>query len=201
LLRYAVGIRGAGVGARKDDDASGIRDSGVANLEPAQHASGRSSRPLPTSEVMRQHRSMLNELVSSGALSGSDFRKLEDLSHLRNVTVHGFSVPHIDPGVVPFLTSSLTAHGRVNLGVARTQSSRAQLRLSYTKQRSPSGHAPLRLQRQARSRDPRFRAALVMHVLSFCPVLHRLAMQQGRFQAWWMGFRSTIPVQVWQRLL
>jgi len=51
-------------------------------------------------------RSMLNELVSSGALSGSDFRKLEDLSHLRNVIVHGFSVPDIDPGVVPFLTSA-----------------------------------------------------------------------------------------------
>ena len=49
---------------------------------------------------------MLNELVSSGVLSGSDFRKLEDLSHLRNVIVHGFSVPEIDPGVVPFLTSA-----------------------------------------------------------------------------------------------
>jgi hypothetical protein len=46
------------------------------------------------------------ELVSSGALSGSDFRKLEDLSHLRNLIVHGFSVPEIDPGVVPFLTSA-----------------------------------------------------------------------------------------------
>jgi hypothetical protein len=39
-------------------------------------------------------------------LSDSDFRKLEDLSHLRNVIFHGFSVPDIDPGVVPFLTSA-----------------------------------------------------------------------------------------------
>ncbi len=51
-------------------------------------------------------RTMLNELVSSGMLSGSDFRKLEDPSHLRNVIVHGFSVPDIDPGVVPFLTGA-----------------------------------------------------------------------------------------------
>ena len=50
--------------------------------------------------------SMLNELVSSGTLSSSDFRRLEDLSHLRNVIVHGFSVPDIDPGVVPFLTGA-----------------------------------------------------------------------------------------------
>jgi REase_AHJR-like len=51
-------------------------------------------------------RTMLNELVSSGMLSGSNFRKLEDMSHLRNVIVHGFSVADIDPGVVPFLKSA-----------------------------------------------------------------------------------------------
>ena len=51
-------------------------------------------------------RSMLNELLSSGALSSSDYRRLLDLARLRDMIVHGFAVPEIDPGVVPFLTGA-----------------------------------------------------------------------------------------------
>ena len=49
---------------------------------------------------------MLNELVSSGTLSSSDYRRFLDLSHLRNVIVHGFSVPDIDPSTVQFITNT-----------------------------------------------------------------------------------------------
>ena len=51
-------------------------------------------------------RNMLGELVSSGSLSCSDYRRLLDLFYLRNVIVHGFAVPEIDPSFVPFLTSA-----------------------------------------------------------------------------------------------
>ena len=50
--------------------------------------------------------SMLNELISWGIISHSDFRDLEGLSRLRNIIVHGFSVPEVGSGVVPFLVSS-----------------------------------------------------------------------------------------------
>jgi HEPN domain-containing protein len=51
-------------------------------------------------------RVLLNELLSTGALSSDDYRRFLDLSHLRNVIVHGFAVPEIDPSVVPFLTNT-----------------------------------------------------------------------------------------------
>jgi hypothetical protein len=53
-------------------------------------------------------RTLLNELFSAGVFSNSEFRDLEGLSQLRNVIVHGFSVPDVSPSVVEFL-----------LGVAR----------------------------------------------------------------------------------
>jgi hypothetical protein len=53
-------------------------------------------------------RTLLNELFSAGAFNNSDFRDLEGLSQLRNVIVHGFSVPDFPPSAVEFL-----------LGVAR----------------------------------------------------------------------------------
>ena len=51
-------------------------------------------------------RVLLNELLSTGALSRDDHRRFQDLFHLRNVIVHGFAVPEIDPSVVPFLTNT-----------------------------------------------------------------------------------------------
>jgi hypothetical protein len=51
-------------------------------------------------------RAMLNELVSSGVLSPGEFRDLEGLSRLRNVIVHGFSVPEIGAGAVAFLADT-----------------------------------------------------------------------------------------------
>lgn len=51
-------------------------------------------------------RGMLSELLSSGVLSRDNYTKFRDLSHLRNVIVHGFAVPEIDPSVVPFLTNT-----------------------------------------------------------------------------------------------
>ena len=39
--------------------------------------------------------SLLNELISRGIISHSDFRDLEGLSRLRNIIVHGFSVPEV----------------------------------------------------------------------------------------------------------
>jgi hypothetical protein len=51
-------------------------------------------------------RTMLNELVSSGVLSISVFRDLERLFQLRNIIVHGFSAPAIEPGAVQFLVDT-----------------------------------------------------------------------------------------------
>jgi hypothetical protein len=51
-------------------------------------------------------RTMLNELVSSGAISHRAFRDLEGLFHLRNVIVHGFSAPAVEPGAVQFLVDT-----------------------------------------------------------------------------------------------
>jgi hypothetical protein len=48
-------------------------------------------------------RTMLNELVSSGVLSISTFRDLESLFQLRNIIVHGFSAPEINPRAAQFL--------------------------------------------------------------------------------------------------
>jgi uncharacterized protein YutE (UPF0331/DUF86 family) len=53
-------------------------------------------------------RTMLNELFSAGVFNNSEFRDLEGLSQLRNVIVHGFSVPDFPPSAIEFL-----------LGVAR----------------------------------------------------------------------------------
>lgn len=50
-------------------------------------------------------RSLLGELLSSGVLSRDDYRQFQDLSRLRNVIVHGFAVPRIDPGAIAFLAS------------------------------------------------------------------------------------------------
>jgi hypothetical protein len=49
---------------------------------------------------------MINELVSSGALSHSEFRDLEGISGLRNIIAHGFSVPDIGAGAVSLLTKT-----------------------------------------------------------------------------------------------
>ena len=51
-------------------------------------------------------RSMLNELVSLGILTHSDFRNLEGLSRLRNVIAHGFSMPEIGVNTVLFLADT-----------------------------------------------------------------------------------------------
>jgi len=51
-------------------------------------------------------RSMLNELISSGDLSHSEFRDLEGLLNLRNIIVHGFEVPEIGKGAIPFLANT-----------------------------------------------------------------------------------------------
>jgi hypothetical protein len=53
-------------------------------------------------------RTLLNELFSAGVFNNREFRDLEGLSGLRNVIVHGFSVPDFPPSAVEFL-----------LGVAR----------------------------------------------------------------------------------
>ncbi len=51
-------------------------------------------------------RSMLNELISLGILTHSEFRDLEGLSRLRNIISHGFSVPEIPPSSVSVLVDS-----------------------------------------------------------------------------------------------
>lgn len=48
-------------------------------------------------------RTMINELYSSGVFSPPEFRGLERLSALRNIIVHGFSVPDINPDDVSTL--------------------------------------------------------------------------------------------------
>ena len=51
-------------------------------------------------------RTLLNELYSSGMLNGGDFRDLERLYQARNVIVHGFSPPEIQPSAVQFLVDT-----------------------------------------------------------------------------------------------
>jgi hypothetical protein len=51
-------------------------------------------------------RGMLNELISSGDLSHSEFRDLEGLSNLRNIIVHGFAVPAIGQGAIRLLAET-----------------------------------------------------------------------------------------------
>jgi hypothetical protein len=46
---------------------------------------------------------LLNELFSAGVFNNREFRDLEGLSQLRNVIVHGFSVPDFPPSAVEFL--------------------------------------------------------------------------------------------------
>jgi hypothetical protein len=48
-------------------------------------------------------RTLLNELYSSGAISTSVLRNLEELYQERNAIVHGFSAPSIEPKAVQFL--------------------------------------------------------------------------------------------------
>jgi hypothetical protein len=51
-------------------------------------------------------RSMINELLSIGVLTHSDSRDIEEFSRLRNIIVHGFSVPELRPDTVSFLAST-----------------------------------------------------------------------------------------------
>jgi|SRR5262245_33321998 len=48
-------------------------------------------------------RTMLNELLSSGALSNSVFRDLEGLFQARSAIVHGFTTPIVEPSAVHFI--------------------------------------------------------------------------------------------------
>ncbi|VTR96731.1 Uncharacterized protein OS=Bacillus cereus H3081.97 GN=BCH308197_0973 PE=4 SV=1 [Gemmata massiliana] len=48
-------------------------------------------------------RTMLNELLSTGGFSNSEFRDLEGLFQLRNIIVHGFAVPQFQNSAVEFL--------------------------------------------------------------------------------------------------
>lgn len=48
-------------------------------------------------------RTMLNELLSSGALANSVFRDLEGLFQSRSAIVHGFTMPVIEPAAVHFI--------------------------------------------------------------------------------------------------
>ena len=48
-------------------------------------------------------RTMLNELLSAGAISNSVFRDLEGLFQARSAIVHGFTMPIIEPGAVNFI--------------------------------------------------------------------------------------------------
>lgn len=48
-------------------------------------------------------RTILNELLSAGALNNSVFRDLEQLFQLRNAIAHGFSVPDVSESSVRFL--------------------------------------------------------------------------------------------------
>ena len=50
-------------------------------------------------------RQMLNELYSSGVLSGDEFDRLERLSQARNQIVHGFTSSKLDTEMVAFLDS------------------------------------------------------------------------------------------------
>ncbi|HVX10731.1 MAG TPA: hypothetical protein VHC22_06085 [Pirellulales bacterium] len=48
-------------------------------------------------------RTMMNELLSAGVLSNSDFRDLEGLFRARSAIVHGFTTPIIEPVAVNFI--------------------------------------------------------------------------------------------------
>jgi hypothetical protein len=48
-------------------------------------------------------RTMMNELLSAGALTNSEFRELERLFQARTAIVHGFTMPRIEPGAVNYL--------------------------------------------------------------------------------------------------
>lgn len=48
-------------------------------------------------------RSMLDELLSSGVISYHLFGELKRLSQLRNILVHGFAAPAVEPDAVRFL--------------------------------------------------------------------------------------------------
>jgi hypothetical protein len=48
-------------------------------------------------------RTMMNELLSAGALSNSVFRDLEGLFQARSAIVHGFTMPIIEPSAVNFI--------------------------------------------------------------------------------------------------
>jgi uncharacterized protein YutE (UPF0331/DUF86 family) len=51
-------------------------------------------------------RTMLNELFSAGVFSNSEFRDLEGLFQLRNIIVHGFTVPQFQTSSVEFLLNT-----------------------------------------------------------------------------------------------
>ncbi len=51
-------------------------------------------------------RTMLNELYSGGILTTTVLRELEALFQLRNVIVHGFSPPAVEPRAVQFLVDT-----------------------------------------------------------------------------------------------
>lgn len=55
---------------------------------------------------------LMNELLSGGAISRSDFEQIQGLSQLRNSIVHGFDTAEIEPGSVEFLLS--VADGLLN---------------------------------------------------------------------------------------
>jgi hypothetical protein len=48
-------------------------------------------------------RTMMNELLSAGALSNGEFADLEGLFQARSAIVHGFTVPIIEPSAVNFI--------------------------------------------------------------------------------------------------
>lgn len=51
-------------------------------------------------------RALLNELVSSGAISNSEFRELERMLEIRNVIVHGFAAPGVERSQVELLVET-----------------------------------------------------------------------------------------------
>jgi uncharacterized protein YutE (UPF0331/DUF86 family) len=51
-------------------------------------------------------RTMMNELLSAGALTNSEFRELERLFQARTAIVHGFTLHTIEPGAVYYLVDA-----------------------------------------------------------------------------------------------
>jgi len=51
-------------------------------------------------------RQLLNDVLTTGLISHSEFRDLEGLMRLRNIIAHGFSVPEFGRGSVSFLTET-----------------------------------------------------------------------------------------------